>query len=191
MKIQGNRLAGILIAFGIVQFMMLMLLAEIIYPHYSVSTNYISDLGVGSTALLFNSSIILFGLLLIIAAYVSKETLKSRSMWILIAIVGVAAIGVGAFPETTGIPHYTFALISFAGGAITAINSARILKGLIRPLVVLLGGISLVALIIAVGFHTTLGLGNGGMERMIAYPVFLWTLLFGGYLLGDKSGKQT
>jgi hypothetical membrane protein len=191
MKIQGNRLAGILIAFGMVQFMMLMLLAEILYPHYSVSTNYISDLGVGSTAILFNTSIMLLGVLLILAAYVSKETLKSRSMWILIAIVGVAAFGVGAFPETTGIPHYTFALIAFGGGAITAINSARILKGLIRPLVVLLGVISLAALIIAVVFHTTLGLGNGGMERMIAYPVFLWTLLFGGYLLGDKSGKQT
>ncbi len=188
---KGNRAAGILIAAGMVQFMMLMLLAEILYPHYSVSTNYISDLGVGSTALIFNGSIMLLGLMLLLAAYVSKETIKSHSMWILIAIVGIAAFGVGTFPETTGIPHYIFALIAFGGGAITAINSARVLKGAIRPLVVILGAISLAALIIAVVFHTNLGLGNGGMERMIAYPVFLWTLLFGGYLLGDKSGKQS
>jgi hypothetical membrane protein len=188
MKVDGNKLAGILIAVGMVQFMMLMLLAEILYPHYSVSTNYISDLGVGSTAIIFNSSIMLLGILLVIAAYVSRETLRSRSMWILIAIVGLAAFGVGAFPETTGIPHYTFALIAFGGGAITAINSARMIRGYLRYVVVVLGAISLVALFIGVVLHTTLGLGNGGLERMIAYPVFLWTLLFGGYLLGQ--GKK-
>ena len=132
MKLDGNKLAGILIAAGMVQFMMLMLLAEIIYPHYSVATNYISDLGVGSTALIFNGSIMLLGVLLVLAAYVSRETLRSRSMWIMIAIVGIASFGVGAFPETTGIPHYTFALIAFGGGALTAINSARMVRGNLR-----------------------------------------------------------
>ncbi|NIQ06941.1 MAG: DUF998 domain-containing protein, partial [Candidatus Korarchaeota archaeon] len=27
-------------------------------------------------------------------------------------------------------------------------------------------------------------LGKGGMERMIAYPLLIWVVGFGGYLLG-------
>ena len=169
-----------------VQFMMFMILAEILYPHYSVSTNYISDLGVGSTAPIFNASIMLLGALLVLAVMLSWKTLKFRSMSIFVAIVGIAAFGVGACPETTGIFHYTFAAFAFVGGGITAINSARMMKGPIRYIAAVLGGITLLAFVIAVGFHTTLGLGHGGMERMIAYPVFLWALLFGGYLLNSK-----
>jgi hypothetical membrane protein len=187
MKIRGNRIAGFLIALGMAQFIMFMILSEILYPHYSVSTNYISDLGVGSTAPIFNTSIMLLGVMLVLAAVVSWKTLNFRSMSLLIAIVGIAAFGVGACPETTGIFHYAFAAVAFGGGGITAINSARMMKGPIRYLAVLLGMITLVAFFIAVAFHTTLGLGNGGMERMIAYPVFIWTLLFGGYLLNSKK----
>ena len=182
MKTNWNRAAGIIIAVGMAQFMMLMMLAEVLYPHYSVSTNYISDLGVGSTALIFNNSIRLLGVLLVIAAYLSRKSMRSMSMTLLIAIVGIASFCVGTFPETTGIPHYISALFAFGGGAITAINSARIMKGGIRYLVVVLGVITLLALSIALVFHTTLGLGNGGMERVVAYPVFIWALLFGGYL---------
>jgi len=35
-----------------------------------------------------------------------------------------------------------------------------------------------------------LGLGAGGMERMIAYPMCLWMIGFGGYLIGN-DGKET
>ncbi len=109
-------------------------------------------------------------------------------MWIMIAIVGIAAFGVGAFPETTGIPHYTFALIAFGGGALTAINSARMVRGNLRYLVVVLGLISLLALFTGVVLQTTLGFGHGGLERVVAYPVFLWALIFGGYLLNTPGG---
>ena len=184
MKIDGNRTAGILIAAGMTQFMLLMLLSEVLYPHYSVATNYISDLGVGSTAMIFNGSIMLLGILLVAAAIISRKTLKSPSMSALIAIVGIAAFCVGTFPETTGLPHYTSAGFAFVGGAVAAINSVRVLKGSIRPLVCILGIISLAAFFTAVLLHTNLGLGNGGMERFIAYPVFIWSLVFGAYLLG-------
>jgi hypothetical protein len=35
-----------------------------------------------------------------------------------------------------------------------------------------------------------LGLGNGGMERMIVYPVLTWGISFGGYLLGMSHPKE-
>jgi hypothetical membrane protein len=35
-----------------------------------------------------------------------------------------------------------------------------------------------------------LGLGIGGMERMIVYPTLIWTVAFGGYLIGSKETAQ-
>lgn len=190
MAILGNRTTGILIAIGMAQFLFFMMLAEVLYPHYSVSTNYISDLGVGSTALLFNTSIMILGVLLVIAAYSAWKTIRPHSMAIFIAIVGVAAFCVGAFPETTGIPHYVAALFAFVGGGITAINSARMVKSELRYLFVALGVVTLAAFAIAVAFHATLGLGKGGMERIIAYPVFIWALILGGYLAHTEVAKR-
>ena len=54
---------------GSVQFIIAMLIAEAIYPGYNVSRNYISDLGVGPAAGIFNSSVSLLGLTGILAAY--------------------------------------------------------------------------------------------------------------------------
>ena len=56
----------------------------------------------------------------------------------------------------------------------------------------ILGAATLTA---AVLFVTTqdygyLGLGVGGMERMMAYPTLLWVIGFGGYLLGISSEKM-
>ncbi|MFZ0011706.1 MAG: hypothetical protein WAL97_07380 [Halobacteriota archaeon] len=42
-----------------------------------------------------------------------------------------------------------------------------------------LGIIALVAFVLLVTGHW-LGIGKGGMERTIAYPIFLWALGFGG-----------
>ena len=33
-------------------------------------------------------------------------------------------------------------------------------------------------------------LGDGGIERWVAYPVVLWLVAFGGYLAGRGSGAQ-
>ena len=38
---------------------------------------------------------------------------------------------------------------------------------------------------------TFLGLGKGGMERMIAYPALLWAVGFGGYLIGYSGDTST
>jgi hypothetical protein len=50
---------------------------------------------------------------------------------------------------------------------------------------ILLGVGSLVALGLY-GSKVYLGLGGGGMERMIAYPVLAWGIGFGGALLGGN-----
>jgi hypothetical membrane protein len=71
------------------------------------------------------------------------------------------------------------------------IISYKITKPTFRYLSVILGAATLTA---AVLFATTrsygyLGLGVGGMERMMAYPTLLWIISLGEYLLGAASEK--
>jgi hypothetical protein len=40
-------------------------------------------------------------------------------------------------------------------------------------------------------FGITLGLGMGGIERMIAYPILLWGLGFGGHLASQHQETAT
>jgi len=35
--------------------------------------------------------------------------------------------------------------------------------------------------------NADLGLGPGGMERMIVWPILVWGTAFGGYLFGSSS----
>ena len=63
----GMKISGLVLFAGVAQFFIFVLIAEAIYPNYSVANNYISDLGVGSTAYIFNTSIILLGIAIIIS----------------------------------------------------------------------------------------------------------------------------
>ena len=177
-----NRLsaAGLLIFIGVAEFLLLMLIAEALYPGYSVSRNYISDLGVGPTAVLFNSSIIIMGILLIIAAVLVWGL--SRVFAITIALTGIGAAGVGIFPETIHPFHLIFALIAFLFASISSYPTIRISRGPGKVLWPILGTIGLIALLLFIG-HVYLGLGPGGMERMIVYPNLVWALAFSTELM--------
>ncbi|MGB9659567.1 MAG: DUF998 domain-containing protein [Nitrososphaerales archaeon] len=69
MRYDDIKVAGALLFVGTVQFILGLVVAEVLFPNYNVSKNFISDLGVGPTSLIFNSSVILFGLSLVISAY--------------------------------------------------------------------------------------------------------------------------
>ena len=51
---------------------------------------------------------------------------------------------------------------------------------------VFLGIVSLSALVLFAS-GTYLGLGKGGMERMVAYPALLWVVGFGCYQIGYST----
>jgi len=74
----------------------------------------------------------------------------------------------------------------FAG--LSAIATYRFQKKPMGYFSAILGVITLIALILYVG-DIYLGLGPGGMERMIVYPALLWAMGFGGHLMGleDKA----
>lgn len=139
-----QKAAGLLIGIFVGgQFLLFMIVAEALYPGYSVSHNYISDLGgVGRTAPVFNTSIILLGLALIAASVLmDSQPLPFR---VLIALSGIGAAGVGIFPETTGIPHTIFSLIVFLFASLAPLALLRAGR---RPAVFLWTAFGLVGLI--------------------------------------------
>jgi len=190
-----KRAAGVLLFAGAVLFLTGMHLAEYLYPGYSVSGNYISDLGATCratctvfqpSAIIFNSSVILFGLLILISAYLTWREFNNPIIAALICLSGLGAVGVGLFPETAGFLHVIVSFITFFFGALAAIAASRLVKEPFSYFSVLMGLASLSALVLY-GLNIYLGLGPGGMERMIAYPIVLWAIGFGGYMMSPQQ----
>ena len=186
MKLTKQNIGAILFI-GAAQFMLLMIIAEALYPGYSTSANYISDLGVGSTAVIFNCSIVVFGVLVAVSGYYLFFIFKDKIFSALLVLSGIGALVVGLFPETAGIPHFAGALMAFFPGALALLASYRIVNKPFAWLSVILGLISLAALSHIV-IRVDYGLGVGGIERMIAYPILIWAIGFGAYLMA--SGEK-
>jgi len=181
MSVKNRFLLGALLFLGAAQLILVMTVAEALYPEYNMAANYISDLGVGSTALLFNTSAVLFGVMVLLGVAFGRRSIGSPLM-LTLALTGAGAVGVGLFPETTGAPHQICALIAFFLGAVSAIISYRITRRPLSYFSVVLGVIALAALVLYFS-HYDLGIGRGGMERMIAYPSLVWALGFGGFMM--------
>jgi len=183
-----TRNPGFYLLLGSLQFFLLLLIAESLRPGYSVSLNYLSDLGVGPepSRTLFNATLIIFGLSGFVASYLFWKTLVRNAMVVTLVISSIGVIGVGMFPEDTGAPHSLFALLGFFFGALTAIISYKIVKPPYSWFGVVLGLTSMVSLFLYVG-GTYLGLGAGGMERLVLYPSLLWYVGLGGCLLHPEE----
>lgn len=179
----GPRLAGLLLAFGAAQFLFCLTAAESLYPGYSVAKNYISDLGVGPVAWLFNGSVALLGLLSLASAYLLWKSSREPFLGAAMALSGLGAMGVGLFPETAGPIHVVVSFITFFFGGVAALLTFRLGLGRAESILsALLGVLSLTALYLF-ATHTYFGLGPGGMERLIAYPLLIWAHGLGAHLL--------
>ncbi len=99
-------------------------------------------------------------------------------------------MGVGVFTEDFGLLHGIFALVAFIFGGAVAIATAALVRSPLRYISLGLGVLALIALLLFLT-DITLGLGVGGMERMIAYPVLGWAMAYGGYLMAvQRQVKQ-
>src|SRR5216117_1659810 len=159
MRLEDRQWAGLLLLVGTTQFAIGMIIAEAVDPSYSVSTNYISDLGVRAGAAIFNTSIILLGITILATSWFLLRAFKDPILMVLFLFAGLSAI------------------LAF-----------RILRPPLSYVSVLLGVGSLAALGLFIS-NNFLGLGNGGMERMIVYPVLTWGIGFSGYLLGMSHSQ--
>ncbi|WP_254273843.1 DUF998 domain-containing protein [Haloarcula marina] len=174
--------------------------AEVLYPNYSVRQD-ISDLGSTQppnpvihepSATIFNSTMLLTGALVLVAAYFLHRSDGRREFTVSLAVFGAAVFGVGVFPGNVTPWHGLAALLTFASGGVTAVLSSRVVT---RPFSLLCGALGAVSLLVlcSVFFyglalrqpHPLAFLGSGGVERWVAYPLLLWVPAFGGYLLGE------
>jgi hypothetical membrane protein len=193
----NSTVAGTLLFVGGVQFVIALFIAEAIYPSYSISANLISDLGVWgrSSAPIFDISTMLFGFTVLASSRFIYKAFHTRVIAVLFAVAGAGALGVGVFPENTfvihGVPviHTVSALLGFVIGAISVVAASKITRGPFRYLSLVVGAVGLlsVALFVTTRYSGGLGIGAGGMERMMVYPTVLWLVGFGGYLLGATS----
>ena len=169
-------------------------MAEALYPGYSISQNYISDLGVGPSALIFNSSVFLLGLMVVVSAYFVHGSFRSRLATGLLVLAGLGAMGVGVFTENSPAMHEIVSDIAFIFGGLLPIAAYRLVRKPFSYLSVAMGVLSLSAMVLlsaqysfGLGEQYYLGLGPGGMERMIAYPILLWEVAFGGHLMASSQ----
>ncbi len=202
MAYSRERLAGVLFLIAATQFIFGLIISEALYPGYSISRNYISDLGVGPSSAVFNSSVFLLGLLLAVGAYFLSHIEEFKVAKRLLFLTAVGAMGVGIFTENFVIPHVVAATMAFLFGGLAAIVSAKSLKKPLSLIGIVLGAMTLGAFglfsiasimsgpIISKGASASifyLGLGPGGMERMIVYPGLMWLAWFSGRLASQSE----
>ncbi len=195
----NRTLAGFLIFIGAAQCVLAFIVAEALFPGYSVANNAISDLGAycrangtvcqvyQPSATIFNTSLIVLGVTTIVGICFAWRVFHTVPV-VLAILAGVGALGVGIFPETSGWLHTAFSYITFGFGSLAVLSFVIYERGPFRYLSRIRGIIALVTSSLLVSGHplidgTWLGLGYGAMERLIAYPLLIWLLGLGGLFL--------
>jgi len=193
-------LAGATILMGIIT-------AEALFPRpYNTADNAISDLGSTfepggnvrqPSATIFNTLMIVTGLLVAAAAPALRGLFSSWALPIAVGLLGTFLFLVGVFPGTVenGEPstegvHPIVAALTFVSGGVAAILASRLTRPPFRYLSALLGLLALLALALS-GWLGDTSLGEGGIERWVAYPIVLWLVAFGGYILGSAPSSGT
>jgi hypothetical membrane protein len=85
--------------------------------------------------------------------------------------------------------HPIVSLITFVFAGLSAIVSYRLQKAPLSYFSILLGAMTLGALALY-GSDVFLGLGPGGMERMIAYPALIWATGFAAHLIASAMNSK-
>jgi hypothetical membrane protein len=140
------------------------------------------------SATIFNLTLIASGLMLGAAAYLLRG--YGRALPAALGLLGAGCVLVGFFPGeiVDGVPstegvHPLVAMLAFLSGASGALLTARVTTAPFRWFSLAIGLICLVALFGSSPLADT-SLGEGGVERWIVYPVVIWLVALGGYVLG-------
>ena len=195
----GLTLSGFIGLMGIIT-------AELLYPEYSTRQD-ISDLGSTRppdpvihepSATIFNATMLVTGLLVLVSAYLLYRAVDRRGFPVALAVFGFGAFGVGVFPGNVAPWHGLFALLTFFAGGVTVVLSSRVVSRPFSLLCGLFGAISLLTLVSVFVFglalrvpHPLAFLGGGGIERWVVYPLIVWLPAFGGHLMAASEDAPT
>ena len=108
---------------------------------------------------------------------------------LVLALPGTGFLFSGLSPwDQLPLTHSIGAHFIFIFGFLSCIIGSRMTTGSVSGISIVCGILSLFSF-----FSGYLGgayiLGSGGIERMIFYPILLWAVVFGGYLVAQSQSK--
>ena len=197
------KIAGVLALLAAAQWVLLVIVAETQYPNYVIQQHFLSDLGatcqrglvpiacviVFPSSLIWDSTLSLMGLLSLVSAVLFYAATRKRGFSILFGLWGLGAFIAGVVPETLLSVHELASTLAFVGGSLAAIVAYRFLPSPLKYLSVVLGLLSFASLIVLIfegpfyRWNGIFGLGVGGIERMVVYPIIIWEIALGAYLM--------
>ncbi len=187
-----EKISGLLLFVGSVQFLLGLVLAEEVYPDYRVSQT-ISSLGrPGPSASVFNSSLFLEGTLVLAAAYFLHKAYRKIPVTSVFALGGLGAMGGALFPEDVYNIHLAISIVSFFAAGLTPFVTLSLQSSPFKYISISLGTLSFAAaavLAIPQVFYS-LGLPYGAVERIVAYPTLLWVIGFGSDVMSRNPKSR-
>jgi len=190
-----QKIAGIVGVIAPIFILTLILLSISSFSQFSWTENALSDLGIqsGATAMVFNSALIVGGLLSIIFAsglnvYLKKSALGRIGAFIF-ALDCLALIAIGVFPENVKPTHYYVSVIFFA---LYPISMLFITVGFLRMARRELGLFTLLSALVAIviwvvqfAFHFVSNVAIP--ETVAALSASIWTIVLGFMMFKEAS----
>jgi hypothetical membrane protein len=199
---QDQTIAGLLLSLAGAAILLASVTAEALYPGvFTTHADTLSHLGATEppnsvalqpSAAIFDITMLVSGAMILVAAWLAHHALGRSSTAVPIALLGLGVLGVGIFPLTAPGPHTVFALLAFYSGGVAAVLSSRLGPAPFRYLWMALGVVAIVAITLGLfllKWGPVAALGEGGIERWNAYPLVLWLVAFGSYLMTAPALK--
>ena len=190
MKLDDEVKAGLLLVIGSIQWFFIVLIAEGLYPGYVSSFHYVSTLGTGQTANLYNASTFLLGVCVVTASFLIIRSKPSRLFFALLLIAGLSAMGLGVFPEDSRPMHGVVTPITLIFGGLAGAFAFKVQSRPLSYLSMILGAGSIIMGLLFIPYMglsvesdvTYLGFYKGTLERIVIYPLILWMMTLGSQL---------
>lgn len=197
-RLDTTTLSGSFFLIGGIQWFLGLLAAESWYDGYSSRIDYVSDLGIGPTALIYNLSVFILGAFTVVGAFFLYSSQERKLLPALLTISGIGAMGVGVFPGYLQPMHSISTLLAILFGAFGAIASYTYQKKPMSIIAVVLGMMSFVLSMVFIPYLglptgstvTFLGMAKGSLERWAIYPILAWIIGFGSYLIGSADETE-
>jgi len=190
MNLEEEVKAGLLLAIGSIQWFFIVLISEGLYPGYVSSFHYVSTLGTGQTANLYNASTFLLGVCVVTASFLIRRFKPSRLFFALLLVAGLGTMGLGVFPEDSRPMHGIVTPITLIFGGLAGAFSFKAQSRPLSYLSMILGAGSIVVGLLFIPYMGLsvesdamyLGLYKGTLERIVIYPLILWMMTLGSQL---------
>ena len=127
---------------------------------------------------------------MIVGTYFLQRAFNVKILTVLLTLTALGFMGDGIFTNYSQPMHFIGALVAFLFDGLSAIYSYKLMKLPFSLINVLLGLIALSASVLNI-VKQYLGLGAGEMERIIVYPILIWTIGFGSYLIAFPKNHET